>query len=112
MHNAKTLRKSMTKQERHLWYDFFKKHKYHWYRQRPMGNYILDFYCGTAKLAVELDGSQHYEAEGLEYDEKRTKFLNENGIKVIRFINPDIDRNFEAVCMEIERVVAERVEQG
>ena len=92
----------MTKQERHLWYDFLKNHKYHWYKQRVIGNYIVDFYCASVKLAIELDGSQHYEGDSYAYDESRTKFLNEQGIRVIRIMNRDVDRNFEGVCRMID----------
>ena len=99
----------MTPQEKHLWFDFLKNYQYHWYKQRPLDNYILDFYCGKAKLAVELDGSQHYTGEGIEYDIKRTKHIESNGIKVLRYTNVDVDRNFEAVCMDIDKNVKERV---
>ena len=70
-----------------------------------MGSYILDFYCGAAKLAVELDGSQHYESEAIEYDKTRTRFLESLGILVIRFANTDVDRSFEGVCNTIENQV-------
>ena len=58
--NAKELRKSMTKEERHLWYDFLKQLPITVHRQKPLGNYIVDFYIASAKLVIELDGSQHY----------------------------------------------------
>ena len=103
--NARTLRKEMTPQEKKLWYDFLRYHYLHWYKQRVFGNYILDFYCPKAKLAIELDGSQHYTESGLDYDGRRTEFLREQGISVMRIINPDVDRNFEAVCRQIEDAI-------
>ena len=96
--HARRLRKEMTKEERHLWYDFLKDYPVKIYRQKIVGNYILDFYCEKAKLAIELDGSQHYEDAGQEYDKKRTMYLNELGIEVFRVSNLDVNRNFRGVC--------------
>ena len=58
---AKQLRKEMTKEERHLWYDFLRSYPVRFSRQKVLGKYIADFYCAEAKLVIELDGSQHYE---------------------------------------------------
>ena len=98
---ARQLRKEMTKEERHLWYDFLKDYPVKIYRQKIVGNYILDFYCEKAKLAIELDGSQHYEDAGQDYDQKRTDYLNELGIEVFRVSNLDVHRNFRGVCEAI-----------
>ena len=98
---ARQLRKEMTKEERHLWYDFLKDYPVKFYRQKIVGNYILDFYCEKAKLAIELDGSQHYEEARQEYDQKRTDYLNELGIEVFRISNLDVNRNFRGVCEAI-----------
>ena len=95
----------MTPQEKKLWYGFLRYHHLHWYKQRVFGNYILDFYCPKAKLAIELDGSQHYTESGLDYDKRRTEYLREQGISVMRIINPDVDRNFEAVCRQIDDAI-------
>ena len=67
--NARSLRREMTKEERHLWYDFLRTHPAKFYRQKIVGNYILDFYCHTARLAIELDGSHHYEQAGQAADQ-------------------------------------------
>ncbi len=72
---ARQLRRDMTPQERRLWYDFFKIYPVHIYRQKIIGNYIVDFYCASSKLVIELDGSQHYSDEALEYDKKEIRFL-------------------------------------
>ena len=92
---AQMLRKTMTRQERHLWYDFLKQRQEKWYRQKAIGHYIVDFYCDSLKLCIELDGSQHYK--------ERTAYLEKFGLKVMRFPNNYIDCNFSAVCEEIER---------
>ncbi len=98
---ARRLRKEMTKEERHLRYDFLKDYPVKIYRQKIVGNYILDFYCEKAKLAIELDGSQHYEDAGQAYDQKRTQFLNGLGIEVFRVSNLDVNSNFRGVCEAI-----------
>ena len=108
--NAKKLRQNMTPQEKKLWYQFLKNQKEHWYKQRKIGNYIADFYCGKAKLVVELDGSQHYEEEAMRYDEERTNYLQSQGIMVKRYLNRDVDQQFEAVCMEIDNLVKIRTQ--
>ena len=106
---AKELRKNMTKEERHLWYDFLRMYPIKFTRQKVLGKYIADFYCAKANIVIELDGSQHYEDEGLLNDEKRTQYLNELGINVIRISNLDVLKNFEGVCKYIDEVVKQRL---
>ena len=101
--NAQRLRREMTKEERHLWYDFFKTVGIHANRQKPIGPYIVDFYIASAKLVIELDGGQHFEQAGQVYDEKRDRFLREQGLSVLRYSNSDINRNFKGVCEDIMR---------
>ena len=98
---ARRLRKDMTKEERHLWYDFLKNLPVTVNRQKVIGNYIVDFYIAAAKLIIELDGSQHYEDKGIENDTKRDAFLNDLGIKVLRYSNLDVNQRFESVCEDI-----------
>ena len=105
---AHLLRKEMTRQERHLWYDFLKTYQPKFYRQRAISSYIVDFYCSKAKLVVELDGSQHYTEEGQEYDHIRTDVLEHYGLEVIRFSNTDIDNDFSGVCEAIDDKVKQR----
>ena len=76
---AKTLRKNMTPWERRLWYDFLRDYPVRFQRQKAIGNYIADFYCAKANLVIEIDGSQHYEDRGIEYDGQRTKYLEQCG---------------------------------
>ena len=102
---SKNLRRNMTKEEKHLWYDFLKNLPQTVNRQKVIGNYIVDFYCAKAGIVVELDGSGHYEDVGLMNDEKRTQYLEQYGIKVIRISNLDVLKNFEGVCMYIDNAV-------
>ena len=99
--NAKVLRNNMTKEDRHLWYDFLKTLPITVNRQKVIGKYIVDFYIASSKIVIELDGSQHYEDEGKKNDAKRDAFLNDLGIKVLRYSNLDINRRFESVCRDI-----------
>ena len=106
---AKELRKSPTKQERHLWYDYLRAYPVRFQRQKVIGYYIVDFYCHQARLVIELDGSQHYSDNGLAYDRDRDNALAQYDLFVLRFANNDVDRNFRGVCDEIDRVVQQRV---
>ena len=108
---AKELRKNATKQENHLWYDFLRKYPIRFQRQKTIDRFIVDFYCHQAKLVIELDGSQHYDAQGLAYDKERTAILESYGLKVLRFSNSDIDTNFSGVCTIIDETVQNRMEQ-
>ena len=106
---AKALRKHATPQENHLWYDFLKSYPVKFRRQTIIQSYIVDFYCPAVKLAVEIDGSQHYAPEGIAYDAARTAVIEQFGIKVIRFSNHDINSSFSSVCDTIDREVRERL---
>lgn len=99
--HAQSLRKDMTKEERKLWYDFIKPMSLPFHRQTVFGNYIVDFYCATKKLVVELDGSQHFDNDGRASDEIRDKFLSEMGLTVLRYANSDVNSNFAGVCEDI-----------
>ena len=105
--NARELRKNMTPQEKHLWYDFLKNYPIKFYRQRVIDNYIADFYCSKAKLVIELDGSQHYTEKGLNHDRIRTQILEKYGLTVIRFTNEQINTHFAEVCDYIDKAVKE-----
>ena len=106
--NAQYLRKNMTKEEAHLWYRYLCRATHRFRRQYVIGNYIVDFYCHAAMLVVELDGSQHYTPEEIEYDKKRTAYLESQKLRVIRFSNLDVMRQFRDVCETIERLMEER----
>ena len=107
---SRTLRKEMTKEERHLWYDYLRHYPVRFIRQHLVSNYIVDFYCAKARLAVELDGTQHYDSESAKNDARRTEQLRTLGIKVIRFPNNAVNRQFESVCDQIDLCVQARLE--
>ena len=102
---SQTLRKNMTKEERHLWYDFLKTYPVPFHRQYSFENYIVDFYCHKAKLIIELDGSQHCDPEAIAYDQRRTAYLEKQGMRVLRISNLDVMRQFGAVCQMIDDAV-------
>ena len=108
---AKQLRKEITKEERHLWYDFLRTYPVRFSRQKVLGNYIADFYSAEAKLVIELDGSQHYESKNMEQDARRTAFLENYGLTVIRIPNNEVIRNFRGVCEHIDAAVKESLSQ-
>ena len=95
---ATRLRVNMTKEEKKLWYQFLKHLPLTFYRQKIFGNYIADFYCASKKLIIELDGSQHFEDKGIEYDKIRDEYLSSLGLTVLRISNYEINRNFQGVC--------------
>ena len=99
--NARNLRKNMTREERHLWYDFLKNLPVMVHRQKIIGAYIVDFYIASANLVIELDGWQHYEDAGKSADIKRDHHLQSLGLCVLRYSNADINYRFESVCTDI-----------
>jgi len=102
---AQKLRKEMTKQEKHLWYDFLRDFKFQFNRQKVIGKFIVDFYCHSAKLVIEIDGGQHFDDEILQKDNSRTSILNSYGLHVLRFTNYEIDHNFCEVCSAIQEEI-------
>ena len=107
---ARDLRKNMTDTERFLWSKIRRKQisGYQFYRQKNIGDYIVDFYCPAAKLIIELDGGQHYTQEGSERDEKRVGFLRSLGFRVLRFADnmvfADIKSVLEAIYRELSQI--------
>lgn len=99
--NARKLRRDMTPHERKLWYLFLQRYPVKIYKQRIIGPYIVDFYCASARLVIEVDGSQHFDEEGQAYDEKRSAYLRSVGLHVLRYSNAEIDRYFDRVCESI-----------
>ena len=108
---AKELRRNMTKEERHLWYDFLKDYPVRFSRQKVLGKYIVDFYSAQAKIIIELDGSQHYEPENIQKDAERTTFLEEYGLTVLRIPNNEVMNNFLGVCAYIDTAVRQSLSQ-
>ena len=108
---AKELRKNMTKEERHLWYDYLRTCPVRFSRQKILGKYIVDFYSAEAKLVIELDGGQHYDKENQIKDQERTEFLKAYGLTVIRIPNNEVMHNFSGVCEYIDTAVRQSLSQ-
>ena len=108
---SRDLRRNMTGEERHLWYDFLKTLPMPVNRQRVIGQYIADFYISSAKIVIELDGSQHFEDEGLRKDAERDKCFEKMGILVLRYSNYDIKNSFDVVCQDILNNITDRGER-
>ena len=108
---AKQLRKEMTKEERHLWYDFLRTYPVRFSRQKVLGKYIVDFYCAQARLVIELDGSQHFEDANMTTDAERTAFLENYELRVLRVPNNEVNANFPGVCEYIDNAVKQSLNQ-
>ena len=108
--NARALRKNMTKEERHLWYDFLRDYPVRFLRQKVIDNYIVDFYCNKARLVIELDGSQHYEPNAMIKDTIRTGKIEGRNLTVIRIPNNAINENFRGVCEYIDNFVRSTID--
>ena len=106
--NARNLRKNMTKEERHLWYDFLRSYPVRFLRQKAIDQYIVDFYCHDARLVVELDGSQHFESAGQKKDKARDLQLESRTMMVLRIPNNEVNQNFRGVCEYIDYIVQQR----
>ena len=105
---SQSLRKNMTKEEKHLWYDFLKRLPITVNRQRKIERFIVDFYISVYKLVIELDGSQHGDPENRIKDEERDAVLDAFGIKVLRYTNEDVNKNFDGVCRDIMKHIERR----
>ncbi len=101
---ARILRKNSTPQEKILW-QILRNHNFYGYeirRQSLIGNYIVDFVCRKKKIIIEIDGGQHNEPENIEYDKKRTEYLEQKGYKIIRFWNNEITKNIDGVYKKLQ----------
>ena len=107
--NARRLRRELTPHERKLWYLFLRDYPVKVYKQRIIGSFIVDFYCAPAKLVIELDGTQHYEPQGMNYDAERSQFLMSLGLEILRFSNRDIDKDFRGVCTQIDLTIQKKL---
>ena len=100
----------MTKEERHLWYDFLRDYPVRILRQKVIDTYIADFYCHAARLVIELDGSQHYDPQGILKDSIRTGKMESRGLLVIRIPNNAVRQNFRGMCEYLDAVIKERMD--
>ena len=106
--NARDLRRAMPPAERRLWFDGLRTLPHKFRRQRPIGAYIVDFYCADARLVVELDGATHDSDSAQRYDAQRTAYLQSIDLRVVRFTNAEVMTNLEGVLVEISRVIGEQ----
>ena len=105
---ARELRNNMTPAEKKLWNEFLRRHKLTFHRQKPIDNYIVDFYCSKPQLVIEIDGDVHDTEERKEFDINRTGVLEGYSLKVLRFKNNEVFENFDGVCRAIEDEVKRR----
>jgi very-short-patch-repair endonuclease len=103
VNRAKELRKNMTPAEQKLWFGFLRDFQFRVHRQRPVDNFIVDFYCAALKLVIEVDGDSHFTEDGQAYDQARTQKLEQYGLSILRFTNLDVISNFDAVCQKIQQ---------
>ncbi|GAB4204882.1 MAG: endonuclease domain-containing protein [Coleofasciculaceae cyanobacterium] len=101
---AKSLRKNMTPAEKKLWYNYLRDFKFRVLRQKPIDNFIVDFYCAKLKLVIEIDGDSHFTNDGKDYDQERTQILEGYGLRVMRFTNDEVLKDFAGVCQRIEEI--------
>ena len=109
--NARALRKNMTKQEKHLWYDYLQGYPIRFLKQKVIDGYIVDFYCHRARLAIELDGSQHYTEKGVIKDCIKASTIEKRNIMVLHIPNQMVDDHFDSVCQYINSVVLDRIDK-
>jgi very-short-patch-repair endonuclease len=102
---AKELRKNMTSAEKKLWYSYLRQFRFKVLRQRPIDHFIVDFYCPSLKLVIEIDGNSHFTEEGQAYEQERTAQLEGYGLTVIRFTNQQVLQEFQSVCEQLNRLI-------
>jgi very-short-patch-repair endonuclease len=104
--SAQRLRRDPTPAERKLWFEFLREAPQKFTRQKPLRNYIADFYCASRLLVIELDGDSHFTAQAETYDARRTDALQAQGVRIIRFTNLEVMQDFEGVCQRIQAALA------
>ena len=90
-----------------MWYEYLRDHKYTFLRQKPIDNFIVDFYCSKLGLVLEVDGETHLEERDVDYDKKRTEKLERLGLRVLRFWNYDIMEGLG----EVENIIEEEIKK-
>ena len=103
--SAQTLRRDPTPAERKLWFEYLRNLPQKFTRQKPLGNYIADFYCAAKMLVIELDGESHFTVPAEAYDRRRSDALAAHGVRIVRFTNPEVMQQFEAVCQRIDEAL-------
>ena len=106
---AVEMRKNQTDEEKKVWYQILKGRTPKFHRQRIIGNYIVDFYCPQLRLAIEIDGYQHFYEENIEYDSKRTEYIESQDIYILRFENTEVNKDIEYVRFIIDNACDARI---
>ena len=106
---AVEMRKNQTDEEKKVWYQILKGRTPKFHRQRIIGNYIVDFYCPQLRLAIEIDGDQHFYEENIEYDSKRTEYIESQDIYILRFENTEVNKDIEYVRFIIDNACDARI---
>ena len=106
---AVEMRKNQTDEEKKVWYQILKGRIPKFHRQRIIGNYIVDFYCPQLRLAIEIDGYQHFYEENIEYDSKRTEYIESQDIYILRFENTEVNKDIEYVRFIIDNACDARI---
>ena len=106
---AVEMRKNQTDEEKKVWYQILKGRTPKFHRQRIIGNYIVDFYCPQLRLAIEIDGYQHFYEENTEYDNKRTEYIESQDIYILRFENTEVNKDIEYVRFIIDNACDARI---
>ncbi len=101
---AREMRKNPTPAEKKLWQNYLRQLPQRWLRQRPIAHFIVDFYCATLRLVIEVDGGGHFTEEGKAHDLERSRILESYGLKIVRFTNREVLEDFEGVCQKIDEL--------
>ena len=104
---AKTMRQNPTPAEKKLWRDCLRRLPVRFLRQRPIEHFIVDFYCATLQLVIEVDGDSHFTEQGQAYDAERSAILEGYGLRIVRFTNRQVLEEFDAVCEHINNLIQE-----
>ncbi len=111
---ARKLRRKMTGAEKKIWSELLRKDKlegFRFLRQKPLDNFIADFYCAELLLVIEIDGESHLSEDAKDYDEYRTKVLNAYGIEVVRYTNEEILNHFADIVVDLREKVKDRAKR-
>lgn len=104
------MRRNPTPAEKKLWEEYLKTFPHRVLRQRPIENFIVDFYCATLRLVIEIDGAVHFSESAQTYDAERTIELEKYGLRIIRFTNVEVINNFENVYKQIAESISKVID--
>jgi very-short-patch-repair endonuclease len=104
---AQSMRSDPTPAERKLWFQYLRTYPQKFTRQKPIARFVVDFYCSSRRLVIELDGDSHFNDAARSYDANRTRELEQMGLRVLRFTNRDVLENFESVCQTVKQILNE-----